>query len=168
MISAVKLYTTPLLFFDMAMYPPKTWLAHGVSTKLQSCTVLTNGNVMVHKICGRPHREIMPLEDWIILAFENKIRGVLPDGTQFGFSSLEDYDTYSDEDVPPTHPYGTTLRWSGPCMSRTAVVLHDGILQIKEFLRGTISTKQKFFSSEEEWLYSLPDENVTVVEREQN
>jgi len=77
---------------------------------------------------------------------------------------------------PEVHPIGTFLRWKHPDgadqwyapNSRTAIVIKNGILQVKEVINGTptmtetpgtqrSAVAKKFFSSFAEWKASLPE-----------
>jgi hypothetical protein len=80
---------------------------------------------------------------------------------------------------PETYAIGTKLSWKQSedassssrysSNSRTAIVLKDGILQVKEVIHGVVSTNgrkcaQKFFSSIADWKATLPaGGNITIT-----
>ena len=71
-----KLKSVPLTICGKKMsYAPGTKLSH--SNEAQCATVLTKGNVIVTK--GFAYEQMMPLEDWLILAEKNAIKAVFTD-----------------------------------------------------------------------------------------
>jgi hypothetical protein len=81
---------------------------------------------------------------------------------------------------PETHPIGTFLRWKdGDSNSRTAIVLKDGLLQVKERINGELTlvkssyswsmvVAKKFFPSVAEWRASLPEGGTVTTEAGQD
>lgn len=84
------------------------------------------------------------------------------------------------EPEPETHPIGTFLRWKdGDSNSRTAIVLKDGVLQVKERINGELTlvkssyswsmvVAKKFFPSVAEWRASLPEGGAVTTEAGQD
>lgn len=81
---------------------------------------------------------------------------------------------------PETYPIGTFLRWKdGDSNSRTAIVLKDGVLQVKECINGELTlvkssyswsmvVAKKFFPSVAEWRASLPEGGAVTTEAGQD
>ena len=142
-------------------YTPSTVLSVGFGETLEQVIVLSDNKVATKTFAGKPvtRRDIMLLEDWIIIVGSAEI--------------WADYLPMAP--VEETYPVGTKLSWTLPegavgryfPNSRTAIVLKDGILQVKEQINGvTVFTQdhefggkrvaQKFFSSLADWKATLP------------
>ena len=124
-------------------YTPGTILSFGSGATLEQVIVLTEGKVATKMFAGKPveRREIMSIADWKILVGQEEIRT-------------------TDEE---SYPARTMLRWVGDENNkRWAIVLKDGIIQVKEMIMGRISMdtlsrcNQKFFSSLADWKATLP------------
>ena len=132
-------------------YTPGTILSFGSGAALEEVVVLTEGKIATKTFAGKPveRREIMSFADWKILAGREEIR------------------TSSEE----SYPVGTMLRWvADENNKRWAIVLKDGVLQVKEMIMSRTSvdaplpgsrygfgkTSQKFFSSLADWKATLP------------
>jgi hypothetical protein len=84
------------------------------------------------------------------------------------------------EPEPEAYPIGTFLRWKdGDSNSRTAIVLKDGVLQVKERINGELTlvrssyswynvVAKKFFPSVAEWRASLPQGGAVTTEAGQD
>jgi len=142
-------------------YTPSTVLSVGFGETLEQVIVLSDNKVATKTFAGKPvtRRDIMLLEDWIIIVGSDVIRA----------------DYLPMAPVEETYPVGTKLSWTLPegtvgryfPNSRTAIVLKDGILQVKEQINGVIAftqyhewdrkrVAQKFFSSLADWKATLP------------
>lgn len=157
----------------------------------ESATVLTNDQVMITTTGGNPWRERMSLADWLILAGGNDI--VVKDIRDIWNSSVKAKDIWlpvspveisnkqvltsfytmhepvshveNPKPVYPPRTIRTKLRWNGGDHTRTAIVIGDGILEVKRVSNGLVNYKKTFFESEAEWRASLTSGvgSVTVI-----
>ena len=155
-------------------------LSTGFGPALEQVVVLSDNRVATKLYAGKPveKREIMSLADWQTIAGSS------------GLSITIDYIPVSaavavPEPVaapePESYPIGTKLswkpnsdtdRWYHP-NSRTAIVLKDGILQVKECIDGVPTMDQtgarggrvarKFFSSLADWKATLPADGAMTA-----
>ena len=156
------------------IYSPSTVLSVGFGETLEQVIVLSDNKVATKTFAGKPvtRRDIMLLEDWKIMIGSQKIQtDYLPLALT---SAMAVPVAVPMAAVEETYPVGTKLSWTCPegavgryfPNSRTAIVLKDGILQVKEQINGvTTITKcengytpvaQKFFSSLADWKATLP------------
>jgi hypothetical protein len=140
-------------------YTPGTILSIGFSNHLEEVVVLSDNRVATKTFAGKPveRRDIMTLADWQILAVNKRIDVSFVPGTAPATAPSEE-----------SYPVNTMLRWVGDeSNKRWAIVLKDGILQVKEMIMSCISfdapsaygyrkTSQKFFSSLADWKSTLP------------
>ena len=107
---------------------------------------------------------------------------------KYGVSSIEEAMAMTEVPEPTSvateaapvsvesYPIGTKLRWNhsdganewNSTNSRTAIVLKDGILQVKEVIHGVVSMNglknvQKFFSSLADWKASIPADGTITT-----
>jgi hypothetical protein len=170
------------------IYTPGTILSFGYGPTLEKVVVLSDNKVATKIYAGKPveKREIMSLSDWQIIATSVGDRIVTdfipvatPETAPVSVATPEPAPT--PEPVPESYPVGTKLswkpnsdtdRWYHP-NSRTAIVLKDGILQVKECIGGVPTMEQtgprkglvarKFFSSLADWKATLPAEGAITA-----
>lgn len=147
-------------------YTPGTILSTGFADHLEEVVVLSDNRVATLLFANKPvvRREIMSLADWQILSANKRIDVRLVPGTAPAAAAAPVAAPVAEE----TYPVNTMLRWVGDENNRRwAVVLKDGVLQVKEEIMGRISfdapsaygyrkTSQKFFSSLADWKSTLP------------
>lgn len=177
----------------MSTYTPGTILSFGFGPTLEQVIVLTEGKVATKTFGGHPvtRRDIMSLSDWCILAksLGQEIQAdyiPVPVVESLPESVAELVAESVAESVPESYPVGTKLSWKHPDGAsewyspnrRTAIVVKNGILQVKEVIDGTTSMSssnatswahdivaQKFFSSVADWKATLPaGGSVTITE----
>ena len=183
-------------------YTPGTILSIGAGPTLEQVIVLTDGRVATKTFAGNPvaRREFMSLADWQLLAGSVKIQtDYLPLATSVPVAMAAPMPVAMAAPMPvpvampapvavamaapaPVAPAekaylpGTMLRWKKDDDNRRwAIVLKDGILQIKEVMMGRTSidaplpgrrygkTSQKFFSSLADWKSTLPADGVLTA-----
>jgi len=183
----------------MTTYTPGTILSFGFGPTLEQVIVLTEDKVATKTFAGNPvtRREIMSLADWCILAksLGQEIQTdylPLPQTQAVAEAVAEPVAEPSAEPSakPAEESYlvGTKLswkhddgadKWYSP-NSRTAIVVKNGILQVKEVINGITSrvtrhtpgyyseremVAQKFFSSLADWKATLPTGGtITITE----
>lgn len=163
------------------IYSPSTVLSVGFGETLEQVVVLTEGKVATKTFAGKPvnRRDIMSLEDWKIMIGSQEIQ---TDYLPLALTSAMSVPVPMVVAVPvpmaaveETYTVGTKLSWTQPegsvgqyfPNSRIAIVLKDGILQVKEQINGVIAftqhhecgrkrVAQKFFSSLADWKATLP------------
>lgn len=126
-------------------YAPGTILSIGNGETLEQVIVLTDNKIATCCYAGKPvgRRDIMSLDDWKILctAQGQQIRS----------------DATPSVAAEPVYAVNTLLRWKKDDDNRrTAMVVKDGVLQLKEIVLGRINTEKKFFSSFADWKSTLP------------
>jgi hypothetical protein len=159
-------------------YIPGTILCSGFGETLEQVVVLSDGKVATKTFAGKPvtRRDIMSLDDWKILV-GSFTEDYIPVATSAATPmAVPEPVPSAATPATETYPIGTFLRWKHPDgatewyapNSRTAIVVKDGILQVKEVINGTpIMTDtpgqsypkvaKKFFSTVAEWKASLPE-----------
>jgi hypothetical protein len=160
-------------------FAPGTILSVGGGPTLEQVIVMTDGKVATKTFAGKPveRRDIMSMADWRLLIGDQRI--------QFDYLPISSgaEPVAAPAPAPESYPVGTKLnwthngdasRWYNP-NSRTAIVLKDGILQVKETIHGVPTMTQtpgadyqrvarKFFSSLADWKMTLPaDGTITVT-----
>lgn len=127
----------------------------------QEAIVITNGNVFITSLNGKPHRETMRLDDWVII---NKGQDIYISLITPVTTSITTPVTTPIKLTVKNYKPRTLIRWFGKDSRKTAVVLNEGtLLQIKK-VDGKISVKDNtFFSSYDEWASSLPSEGKVMV-----
>ena len=167
------------------IYSPSTVLSVGFGETLEQVIVLSDNKVATKTFAGKPvtRRDIMSLEDWKIMIGSQEIQtDYLPLPLTSAVAVPVPMAVAVAVPVPmamapveETYPVGTKLSWTCPegaiglyfPNSRTAIVLKDGILQVKEQINGVIAftqnhecgrkrVAQKFFSSLADWKATLP------------
>ena len=126
-------------------YAPGTVLSIGFGETLESVVVLTENKIATCCYAGKPvgRRDIMSLDDWKILctAQGQQIRS----------------DATPSVAAEPVYAVNTLLRWKKDDDNRrTAMVVKDGVLQLKEIILGRSTYDKKFFSSFADWKSTLP------------
>ena len=146
--------------------------------------MLTGDKVATKTFGGKPvsRRDIMSLADWLLVIGDQKIQTdylpVAPGATISDITPLVEEVVVIPEE-PVSYPPGTKLTWILPendgsvepswaSNSRTAIVLKDGILQVREVINGVTvmvprpesdyyqMVARKFFSSLADWQQQLP------------
>lgn len=191
---------TPLQQNKMSqMYIPGTILSVGFGLTLEQVIVLTGDKVATKTFAGKAvdRRDIISLADWLLIVSGQNVQ---TDYIPFSPADAEPQAQAQAQaqpqpqaqaqaqpqaqQEPESYPVGTKLSWKHPeggdqwfsPNSRTAIVLKDGILQVKEVINSvTVTTThpggyyatcaQKFFSSLADWKAQLPEGgSVTVTE----
>jgi hypothetical protein len=138
-------------------YTLGTILSSGFGENLEEVVVLSDNRVATKTFGGKPvvRRDIMPLADWQVLVGNQRI--VIAAAAA---AAAEE-----------TYPVNTMLRWKKDEENkRSAIVLKDGILQVKEVIMGRTTfdalsrCKQMFFSSLADWKATLPAGGTLTTE----
>lgn len=180
----------------MSNYTPGTILSAGFGETLEQVIVLTDNRVATKTFGGQPvtRRDFMSLSDWQILVGSQVIQtDYIPvaESMPAAVPVVEPVPAAVAEPVAEpvseSYPVGTKLSWKHPDGAsewyspnhRTAIVVKNGILQVKEVIDGTTSmiarcrrygseyevVAQKFFSSVADWKATLPaGGSVTITE----
>jgi hypothetical protein len=165
----------------MSVYSPGTILSVGFGSTLEQVIVITENKVATKTFGGKPveRRDIMSMADWLLVIGDQRIQlDYLPVP-----AAEPQVEAKSEVEPEKTYPVGTKLSWKHPegadrwysPNSRTAIVLKDGILQVKEVNNSiTVTTHpgayyaksaRKFFSSLADWKQQLPaGGSMTVTE----
>jgi hypothetical protein len=136
-------------------------LSVGSGSTLEQVVVLSDGRVATKLFAGKPvvQRDILSLSDWLLLADGQGITvGPSPPARPPATNEVE------------TYAIGTRLRWSKDDKNwRTAIIIKDGVLQVKEVIDYKITmalarpeapyetVKKTFFNNIAEWRASLPE-----------
>jgi hypothetical protein len=195
MVLAFFIVTPPLHYYLKKMsqsYSPGTILSAGFGPTLEQVIMLSDNKVATKTFAGKPvqRRDIMSMADWLLVIGDQKVQtDYLPLASGGSVAPSADAAVLPPVAManllPPvaevklepevTYPVGTKLSWKhaegadqwySPNM-RTAIVLKDGILQVKEVINDvTVMTTrpgahyqtcaQKFFSSLADWKAQLP------------
>lgn len=169
-------------------YTPGTILSVGFGPTLEQVVVLSDNKVATKTYAGQPvaHRDIMSLEDWRTLArstgqeiqidYLPLVSSATPTvATSVTVAAAPPQAQPQPQPQPEpekVYPVGTMLRWKkDPENRRCAIILKDGILQVKEVIMGRFTfdalgrCKQMFFSSLADWKSTLPaDGTLTASE----
>jgi hypothetical protein len=152
-------------------YEPGTLLSIGAGAALEQVVVLSENRVATKMFSGKPveRRDILSLSDWLMLA----------DGQNIVVSSKTPQLPPSPasepvaQPVPETYAIGTMLRWIKDVDNkRVALVLKDGLLQVKEVVNGAFTRDEKryhgvkrtFFKDVATWKASLPEGGAITAE----
>ena len=150
-------------------YEPGTLLSIGTGAALEQVVVLSDGRVATKLFAGKPveRRDILSLSDWLLLAEGQNIMVMLPlNRASTPALPASPAPESVAETVPTVYPVGTMLRWiKDDNNKRVALVLKDGILQVKEVVNGASTRDEKryhgvkrtFFKDFTEWKASLPE-----------
>jgi hypothetical protein len=172
------------------IYTPGTILSFGYGPTLEQVVVLSDNKVATKLYAGKPveKREIMSLADWQIIAASVGDR-IVTDFIPVAVATPEPVAAPAPEPVaapvatpePESYPVGTKLSWKPNSdtslwyhpNSRTAIVLKDGILQVKECIDGVPTMDQtgprrglvarKFFSCLADWKATLPADGAITA-----
>ena len=156
-------------------YESGSLLSIGAGATLEQVVVLSDGRVATKLFAGKPvvQRDILNLSDWLMLAegqtvnvsvkapllppspaSEPAVATSVPVATPVATSVA----------VPTVYPVGTILRWIKDDQNkRTALVMKDSVLQVKEVIAGQITmnnytmVKRVSFKDFAEWKASLPE-----------
>jgi hypothetical protein len=138
-------------------YAPGTVLSIGFGETLEQVVVLTENKIATCCYAGKPvaRRDIMSLDDWKILCTAQ--------GQQIRSDATAPAAVAAPE---PVYAVNTILRWKKDDDNRrTAMVVKDGILQLKEIMLGRRSSNdKKFFSSFADWKSTLPSGGEIAVQ----
>lgn len=165
-------------------YTSGTILSVGFGPTLEQVIVLSDNKVATKTYAGQPvtRRDIMSLDDWRILAtstgqeIQTDYLPLVSSATPTVATSIAMAVAVAlpqpQPELEKVYPVGTMLRWKkDPENRRCAIILKDGILQVKEVIMGrfTLNTlgrcKQMFFSSLADWKSTLPaDGTLTASE----
>ena len=138
----------------------------GFGETLEQVVMLSDNKVATKTFAGKPvtRRDILSFADWQLLAGSNKIQ------TEYMPVAMP---VAVPVPVPEeTYLAGTMLRWKkDEDNKRCAIVLKDGILQVKEVVMGRITMddmrhcncKQMFFSSLADWKSTLPADGILTA-----
>lgn len=165
-------------------------LSTGFGPALEQVVVLSDNRVATKLYAGKPveKREIMSLADWQTIAASSGLSITIDYIPVSAAVAAPEPDAApapvavaAPEPVPESYPIGTKLswkpnsdtdRWYHP-NSRTAIVLKDGILQVKECIDGVPTMTQtgalrervarKFFSSLADWKATLPADGAITA-----
>lgn len=183
-------------------YTPGTILSVGFGPTLEQVIMLSDNKVATKTFGGKPvdRRDIMSMTDWLLVIGDQKVQtdylplssgasSAVPSASAPILPTVAEATLLPQEpEVKPepevTYPVGTKLSWKHAegadewysSNSRTAIVLKDGILQVREVVNSvTVTTTrpgayyatcaQKFFSSLADWKQQLPaGGSITVTE----
>jgi hypothetical protein len=176
------------------IYAPGTILSFGYGPTLERVVVLSDNKVATKLYAGKPveKREIMSLSDWQIIAASVGDRIVTdfipvavatPEPAPAPVATPEPVSAPvpAPAPTPESYPVGTKLSWKPNSdtglwyhpNSRTAIVLKDGILQVKECIDGVPTMDQtgpraglvsrKFFSCLADWKATLPADGAITA-----
>ncbi|NDH66240.1 MAG: hypothetical protein EBY26_07740, partial [Microbacteriaceae bacterium] len=108
-------------------YESGSLLSIGSGATLEQVLVLSDGRVATKLFAGKPvpQRDILNLSDWLMLAEGQEITVLFPLNKGAPVAAATVY------------PVGTMLRWKKDDQNkRTAIVVKDGVLQVKEIIDG--------------------------------
>jgi len=152
-------------------YESGSLLSIGAGASLEQVIVLSDGRVATKLFAGKSvvQRDILNLSDWLMLAEGQNITVMLP----LNKSSTPALPASPTPELavapvatptPTVYPVGTMLHWIKDDQNkRVALVMKDGVLQVKEVITGQITmyqgtcVKRAFFKSFTAWKASLPD-----------
>ena len=142
-------------------YESGSLLSIGSGATLEQVLVLSDGRVATKLFAGKPvpQRDILNLSDWLMLAEGQEITVLFPLNKGAPVAAATVY------------PVGTMLRWKKDDQNkRTAIVVKDGVLQVKEIIDGSLTkvnghlVKRTFFKDVAEWKASLPEGGTISAE----
>lgn len=163
-------------------YSLGTILSVGFGPTLEQVIVLNGDKVATKTFAGKPveRRDIMSMADWLIVIGDQKIQTdylplpVSPAEPQAEAETQAPVQPQAQPEPEKVYPVGTKLSWrptgetdgwASP-NSRTAIVLKDGVLQVKEVINHVTTMNKpgatysgcarKFFSSLADWKAQLP------------
>lgn len=167
-------------------YAPSTRLSIGSGDSLEQVLVLTGGRVVLEVLGGKPHREFMTLDDWLIMAGDNPICVNPPSSVTTPSIKPEPVNTMVASVVPslvqaavlpepepePIYSKGTLLRWINDDSRRVAIVLENQVLQVKCVVNGALQhvegyswrAQKTFFDTVAAWKASLPEGGAITAE----
>ena len=149
-------------------YESGSLLSIGAGATLEQVVVLSDGRVATKLFAGKPvaQRDILSLSDWLMLT-DNQNVIVTSKTPQLPPSPAPELaaPVAVAAPVPETYAIGTMLRWIKDDQNkRVALVLKDGVLQVKEVIDGNRSrneerwcAKRTFFKDVAAWKASLPE-----------
>ena len=145
-------------------YDLGSMLSIGTGAALEQVVVLSDGRVATKLFAGKPveRRDILNLSDWLLLAEGQEIT-VMPPVKKAIIATLPPSPASEAEAVPTVYPVGTMLRWIKDDQNkRTAIVMKDNVLQVKEIIAGQTTMKYTMvmrtsFKDFAEWKASLPE-----------
>ena len=160
-------------------YEPGTLLSIGAGAALEQVVVLSENRVATKMFSGKPveRRDILSLSDWLLLA-EGQDVTVISKTPQLPPSPASEHVAEPvaqpvAQPVPETYAIGTMLRWiKDDNNKRVALVLKDGLLQVKEVIDGDYTrdeqryrgVKRTFFKDVAAWKASLPEGGAITAE----
>jgi len=134
-----------------------------IQTDTEQALVLTEGKILLRLVDGKPHREIMQLADWLLIASSwGKVVQVQGQGQAQVQAQVQQEPEEQEEP-------GTTLRWSSAdadadaaANRATAIVLDEGkILQVCHVINGLKNFEKKRFDSVNAWKQTFQGGNFT-------
>ena len=147
-------------------YESGSLLSIGAGATLEQVIVLSDGRVATKLFAGKPvaQRDILSLSDWLLITGQQSLTVQLP----LRQATLPPSPTLDSApaavSVPTVYPVGTMLRWIKDDQNkRTALVMKDSVLQVKEVIDGNITknqhrlVKRTSFKDFTEWKASLPE-----------
>ena len=149
-------------------YAPGTVLSIGFGETLEQVVVLTENKIATCCYAGKPvsRRDIMSLDDWKILctAQGQQIRSDTP--APAPVAAPAPAPAPAPPAPEPVYAVNTILRWKKDDDNRrTAMVVKDGVMQLKEIMLGRRSANdKKFFSSFADWKSTLPSGGEIAVQ----
>jgi hypothetical protein len=149
-------------------YEPGTLLSIGAGAALEQVVVLSDNRVATKMFSGKPveRRDILSLSDWLLLVEGQNVTVTSKTPQLPPSPASEHVAEHVAEPVPENYAIGTMLRWiKDDNNKRVALVLKDGILQVKELINGTRTlderryhgVKRTFFKDVAAWKASLPE-----------
>jgi hypothetical protein len=142
-------------------YESGSLLSIGAGATLEQVLLLSDGRVATKLFAGKPvsQRDILNLSDWLLLTEGQNITVILP--LNKGIPVVAE----------PVYSLGTMLRWKKDDQNkRSALVMKDGVLQVKEIIDGRITmvngtlVKRTLFKDIAEWKASLPEGGTISAE----
>lgn len=136
-------------------------LSIGAGAALEQVVVLSDGRVATKLFAGKPveRRDILNLSDWLLLTEGQEVTVLLP-LNKGSMATLPPSPVLE----PTVYPVGTMLRWMKDDQNkRSALVMKDSILQVKEIISGKTTmnqlqmVKRSSFKDFTEWKASLPE-----------
>jgi len=161
-------------------YESGSLLSIGNGAALEQVLVLSDGRVATKLFAGKPvtQRDILKLSDWLMLAEGQNITVMLPLNRAStpalpASPAPEPVVQPVAQPVAESYAIGTMLRWiKDDNNKRVALVLKDGLLQVKELVNGHRTfheeryrgVKRTFFKDVAAWKASLPEGGAITAE----
>lgn len=152
-------------------------LSIGAGAALEQVVVLSDNRVATKVFAGKPvqRRDILSLSDWLMLTEGQNITAssMTPQLPPSPLAGPVPEPVAPPPEPEPVYSVGTMLRWKkDDSNKRIALVMKDGVLQVKEVLNGEIvrapddtwRIKRTFYKDVAEWKASLAQGGTVTAE----